>query len=195
VETTSRVIDEARRLTRAADGDPEIVALRLSVIERLKAADLIDECVSLKASIVEVASSVAYGLQLKKRQQYLRRRAQQAKTRARVAKHRARKTPTPKRAATAIGESLTARAMVTRQSHDAAGMFAHAALYQHFVRDCGYLLAAVQIRDRMDNFMMAVLVLFRLSQAGDSASFRRQRRLLVRSRPRLFGLIKDRPKR
>ncbi len=164
-----RVVADARQELQK-HGDPDTIAVRLDVIEKLASEDLVEDCVHLRvpskvtpaAALAEVAAAIGNGLQLKKNRNRLGEIARQASGRARQGRHRAAKTPTVRRAATAIAASIIAKTMNPRQPHDAAGLFAHVGLYQHFVLKCDYLLASPQGRSRMDDLMLDLLTLFGL---------------------------------
>ena len=163
-----RVVADARQELQK-HGDPDTIAVRLDVIEKLASEDLVEDCVHFRvpskvtpaAALAEVAAAIGNGLQLKKNRNRLGEIARQASGRARQGRHRAAKTPTVRRAATAIAASIIAKTMNPRQPHDAAGLFAHVGLYQHFVLKCDYLLASPQGRS-MDDLMLDLLTLFGL---------------------------------
>jgi len=195
-----RIVAEAEEQIKAADGaDAATVALRLDVMRRIVAAGLVTDCMRVNASLPEISAAIANGLQLKSNDDKARGRARKAGTRSRVARHRAMKTPNARRIATAIVESSEARSMRLKRSADRAGLFAHAGLYDHFVRDCAFSTVSRSQRRDMDLLMMALLERFGLTRTGDYASFRRQRRRLVNLRPRLFLRVphkeKEKPKR
>jgi hypothetical protein len=186
-----RVIVEARQHLQTK-GDPNTVAVRLNVVDKLASEGYVEDCARFRPSkvttagaLAEIASAIGNGLQRKKNRYRLGEIARRASGRARQARRRAKKAPTVKRTATAIASSNLAKSMNPRQRHDAARLFAHAELYQYFCL-CGYLRASSQERSRMDDLMLELLNLFQLSRVGDRISFLRQRRRLMKTRPRLF---------